>query len=115
MDVFQGRVAGHAYARQSCESIAALQRMLTHLENGNSALTFASGMAAITTVFLTLFKAGDHLLLSQYVFGNTTSFKQTIEGLGIEVTLVDVTDTQQVAHAIKQNTRGLFTETIANR
>lgn len=114
VDVFQGKVAGHAYARQSCGSIAALQNMLCQLEGGVASLTFASGMSAITTTMLTLLKTGDHVLLSQYVFGNTTSFKETIEGFGINVTLVDVTNVEAVEAAIQPNTRALFTETIAN-
>lgn len=114
VDVFQGKTLGHAYARQSCSSIAALQNLLVEMEQGVGALTFSSGMAAITTAFLTLFRAGDHVLLSQYVFGNTLSFKDTLESLGVSVTLVDVTDSISVEDAIQSNTRGLFTETIAN-
>ncbi len=114
VDVFQGKVAGHAYARQSCGTIAALQTLLTQMEKGVGALTFASGMAAITTTLLTLLKAGDHLVMSQYVFGNTASFKETLEGLGIQVSLVDVTSAEQVEAAILPHTRAVFTETIAN-
>ena len=74
VDIFQGRQDGHAYSRQSCPSINALQNIMTEMEQGVGAITFATGMAAITTTLLTLFQAGDHLIVSQFVFGNTNSF-----------------------------------------
>lgn len=114
VDIFQGRVAGHAYSRQSSGSIDALQNMVTEMEQGVGALTFASGMAAITTVLLTLLKSGDHLIMSQFVFGNTNSFIGSLERYGIEVTLADVTDVENVKAAKRDNTRAVFLETIAN-
>lgn len=114
VDVFQGRNAGHAYSRQSSASINALQNMLTQMEEGVGALTFASGMAAITTTMLALFKHGDHLIFSQYLFGNTNSFANTLRGFGIEVTLVDTTKVANVTAAIQDNTRAVYLETIAN-
>ncbi|XOV81370.1 MAG: cystathionine gamma-synthase family protein [Aestuariibacter sp.] len=114
VDIFQGRVAGHAYSRQSSASIDALQNMVTELEQGVGALTFASGMAAITTVFLSLLQAGDHLIMSHFVFGNTNSFVGSLRRYGIEVTLVDVTEAKNVEAAIQENTRAVYVETIAN-
>lgn len=114
VDIFQGKVAGHAYSRQSSASIDALQNMLTRIEGGTGALTFASGMAAITTTFLALLQQGDHLIMSQFVFGNTNSFIGTLRRYGIEVSVVDVTDVDNVAAAIKENTRAVYLETIAN-
>lgn len=114
VDIFQGRVGGHAYSRQSSPSIDALQNILTQLEDGVGSLVFATGMAAITTSLLTLLKAGDHIIVSQFVFGNTNSFSGTLERLGISVTMVDVTDVKNVEAAIQDNTRLVFVETIAN-
>lgn len=114
VDVFQGKAAGHAYSRQSSSSINALQNILAEMENGIGALTFASGMAALTTTLLTLLRQGDHVVMSQYVFGNTNSFADTLRGFGIEVSFVDSTDVTEVQKALKDNTRMVFTETIAN-
>lgn len=114
VDIFQGKVAGHAYSRQSSGSIDALQNMLTTMEDGVGSLTFASGMAAITTTFLALLQQGDHLIMSQFVFGNTNSFVGTLRRYGIEVTVVDVTDVKMVEQALQQNTRAVYVETIAN-
>ncbi len=114
VDVFQGKQAGQAYARQSTPTTDVLQEHVTALEGGIGSLVFGSGMAAISAVFLTLLKSGDHIVASQYLFGNTSSVFATLQGFGIEVTQVDVTDANEVAAACRENTRMVFTETIAN-
>ncbi len=111
--VFQGK-SGFTYARQGTPTTDALERKINLMEGGASSLTFATGMAALSALFTTLLRAGDHLVSSQYIFGNTNSLFGTLQLLGIEVTLVDPTDVSAVAAAIKPNTRMVFTETIAN-
>lgn len=114
VDVFQGKKAGHVYSRSSSGSNVALQNILTHLEGGVGAVTFATGMAAITATMFSLFKAGDHLVVSHFLFGNTRSFSETMQAMGIELSFVDVTDVQAVADAFRQNTKAVYLETIAN-
>jgi O-acetylhomoserine (thiol)-lyase len=114
VDVFQGKKVGHVYSRSSSGSNAALQNILTHLEGGIGAITFATGMAAITATMLSLFKAGDHLIVSHFLFGNTRSFAETMQTLGIELSFVDVTDVQNVQATFKTNTKAVYLETIAN-
>ncbi|MBU2883272.1 cystathionine gamma-synthase family protein [Psychrosphaera sp. B3R10] len=114
VDIFQGKQAGHAYARQSTPTTDALQSLITQMEGGTSSLVFASGMAAISTLFFTLLKAGDHVVASRFLFGNTPSLLNTFKRFGIEATLVDVTDVALVEAEIKDNTKFVFTETIAN-
>ena len=114
VDIFQGKQAGHAYARQSTPTTDALASLITQMEGGAGSLVFSSGMAAICAVFLTLLKAGDHIVASQFLFGNTPSVLGTLNRLGIEFTQVDVTDSRNVADAIQSNTKMVFTETIAN-
>lgn len=114
VDIFQGKLAGHAYARQSTPTTAALQTLVTEMEGGVASLTFSSGMAAISTLFFTMLKAGDHLIASQFLFGNTPSLLGTLSLFGVEVTQVDVTDSEKVKDAIQSNTKMVFTETIAN-
>ena len=113
--VFQGTVkGGYNYARQGTPTTAALEAKITQMEQGTGTVSFATGMAAITATFLTLLKAGDHLISSQFVFGNTNSLLGTLKDLGIEVTTVDATKADNVAAAIQSNTRMVFVETIAN-
>tara|TARA_R110002153_G_scaffold115310_5_gene258457 strand:- start:2365 stop:3603 length:1239 start_codon:yes stop_codon:yes gene_type:complete len=114
VDVFQGKQMGHVYSRSSSSSTVALQNILNHLEGGVGAITFATGMAAITATMLSLFKAGDHLILSRFLFGNTRSLSETLESLGIALSFVDVTDIKQVEKALQANTKAVYLETIAN-
>ncbi|WP_028864233.1 cystathionine gamma-synthase family protein [Psychromonas aquimarina] len=113
IDVFQGH-PGHAYARSSTPTNDALQHKIKQMDNGIATLVFSSGMAAIVTTFLSLLKSGDHLICSRYLFGNTSSMIGTLEGYGIEISLVDATDIEQVKAARRENTRMVFVETIAN-
>ncbi|WP_394790303.1 cystathionine gamma-synthase family protein [Rhodoferax sp.] len=113
--VFQGTLkGGFNYARQGTPTTAALEAKVTKMEDGLGSICFATGMGAITAIFLTLLRSGDHLVASQFVFGNTNSIFGTLRGLGIEVTTVDATDVAHVAAAIQPNTRMVFVETIAN-
>jgi O-acetylhomoserine (thiol)-lyase len=114
VDVFQGKKAGHVYSRSSSSSAVSLQNVLNELEGGAGAVVFATGMAAISSTFLSLLKSGDHIVVSQYLFGNTRSFMATIEGFGISVSFVDVTDVKNVQEACNVNTKMVFCETIAN-
>lgn len=113
--VFQGTLkGGFNYARQGTPTTAALESKLTRMEQGLGTICFATGMAAISAVFLTLLRAGDHVVASRFVFGNTNSFFGLLSGLGISVSLVDATSCDKVATALQPNTRLVFVETIAN-
>ncbi|MBS0353092.1 MAG: cystathionine gamma-synthase family protein [Proteobacteria bacterium] len=112
---FQGTYkGGYQYARQGTPTTAALEAKITALENGVGTVCFATGMGAISAVFLTLLRAGDHLVASRYIFGNTNSLLGTMEGLGVAVDKVDACSVEAVAAAIRPETRMVFVETIAN-
>lgn len=111
--VFQGK-SGFSYARQGTPTTAALEAKITRMEEGIATVSFASGMAALAAVFLTLLKKGDHLISSQYIFGNTNSLLGTLQNLGVEVTLVDATDLEQVKAARRPETRMVFVESLSN-
>lgn len=112
--VFQGTQSGYSYARQGTPTTGALETKITLLEQGVGTVSFASGMAALAALFSTLLRAGDHVISSQYVFGNTNSLLGTLQGLGVSVSMVDATDVEQVRAAIRPETRMVFVETIAN-
>lgn len=111
--VFQGK-PGFSYARQGTPTTAALERKITQMEGGLNTVTFATGMAALAAVFLTLLKSGDHLVSSKYIFGNTNSLLGTLQNMGVVVTLVDATDLEQVKAARRPETRMVFVESLAN-
>jgi len=113
--VFQGTLKGaYNYARQGTPTSAALEARITALESGLGSICFATGMAAITATLLSLLKAGDHIVSSRFVFGNTNSLWGTLGGLGIGVSMVDASSADAVAAAIQPNTRLVFVEVIAN-
>lgn len=112
--VFQGRQAGHVYGRQGNPTTAALEAKVTAMEGGVATVSFATGMAAIGAIMLTLTRAGDHVVASRYLFGNTASLFQTLEAHGGDVTFVDATDAAAVEAAVTPRTRLVFVETIAN-
>jgi len=111
--VFQGK-SGFSYARQGTPTTAALEAKITHMEAGRASVSFATGMAALSALFLTLLRQGDHLISSQYIFGNTNSLFGTLADLGIRITLVDATDLAQVQAQWTPQTRMVFTEAIGN-
>lgn len=113
--VFQGTLkGGFNYARQGTPTTAALEARITGLEDGLGSIVFGTGMAGICAVFLTLLKAGDHLICSRFVFGNTNSVLGTLRDLGIAVTTVDTSSAAAVAQAAQPNTRMVFVETVSN-
>ena len=113
--VFQGTLKGaYSYSRQGTPTTAALESKLAAMDEGVGAITFATGMAAITAVFLTLLKTGDHVVSSQFVFGNTNSLLGTLGDLGVTSDKVDVTNVANVEAALRPETRLVFVETLAN-
>jgi O-acetylhomoserine (thiol)-lyase len=112
--VFQGRQPGHVYGRQGNPTTAALETKVSAMEGGVATVSFATGMAAIGAIMLTLTRAGDHVVASRYLFGNTASLFQTLEAHGGDVTFVDATDAAAVEAAVTPRTRLVFVETIAN-
>ena len=102
------------YARSGNPTRHALEEMIAQLEGGAAGFAFSSGMAAISTTFL-LFSAGDHLLVSEDVYGGTYRIlSQVFNRMGIRCTFVDTTDLAQVTAAITPQTKGIYIETPSN-
>ncbi|MEG0082285.1 MAG: cystathionine gamma-synthase family protein [Massilia sp.] len=112
--VFQGKEPGFRYGRQGNPTISALEDKISKMEDGVATLCFGTGMAAIGALFQALLKAGDAIVSSSFLFGNTNSLWQTVAGQGVDVAFVDATDVAQVEAALTPNTRMVFVETIAN-
>ena len=103
------------YSRVDNPSVAALESALGRLENAPPSVCFSSGLAAETALFLTLLRAGDHVVLSQAIYGGTVRLiRELFAGLGIEATFVDATRPENIAEAIGDNTRLVFIESPAN-
>jgi cystathionine beta-lyase/cystathionine gamma-synthase len=106
---------GFTYSRAANPTVAALERALGAVEKTPPAVCFATGMAAITTLFLSVLKAGDHAVISDVVYGGTVRlFQQLLGGLGIEFSFVDASRPELVEQAITPRTRIIFVETPGN-
>ncbi len=112
--VFQGEQPGFVYGRQGTPTSAALEEKISRMEQGILTIGFSSGMAAISATLFSLLRAGDHLVASSFLFGNTTSLFESFGRMGIEVTFVDATEAANVEAALRPKTRMVFVETIAN-
>ena len=112
--VFQGKEPGFRYGRQGNPTVSALEDKISKMEDGVATLCFGTGMAAIGALFQALLKAGDQIVSSSFLFGNTNSLWQTVAGQGVDVAFVDATDVAQVEAALTPATRMVFVETIAN-
>jgi O-acetylhomoserine (thiol)-lyase len=114
VDVFQGKQSGHVYGRQGNPTTSALEHKISLMEDAVGTVSFATGMAAICSTMMALLKKGDHVVASQFLFGNTASWMQTLAQIGCEVSLVDATGAANVEQALRPATRLVFVETIAN-
>ena len=88
---------------------------ISALENGENALVFSSGMAAITTTLYTFLSQGDHIVFQSALYGGTLNFiLRDLNRFGIEYTLVNSTYVKDFEKAIKDNTRAIYIETPSN-
>jgi methionine-gamma-lyase len=109
------RRPGYTYTRgYGNPTLQAFEAVMADLEGTGSAFSFASGMAAIHTVVTTLARAGDRIVASHELYGGTYSlFTKVLPRYGIEVTLVNPHDLDEVAEALP-GARLFYVETIAN-
>mgnify|MGYP001199825698 CR=1 FL=1 len=104
----------YEYARTGNPTREGVELLIAELEQGDRGFAFASGMAAITAV-MDLFEAGDHLLLSEDVYGGTYRLMtQILSRHQIDITFVDTTNKEEVERAIQENTKAIFIETPTN-
>lgn len=103
------------YARWSNPTVRALETRLAALEQAEEAVCFATGMAAISGLFLTLLKAGDHLIVSDVTYAGAAELARSIlPDLGIEVTPVNLSDALALKAALRPNTRLVHCESPCN-
>lgn len=107
-------VGEYDYSRAANPTRTAIEANLAALEGGRHGLCFSSGVAATGAVLHTL-SAGDGVLLCDDVYGGTNRlFHRVFAQLGIETTLVDMTDLNRLEAAFKPNTRLVWIETPTN-
>jgi O-succinylhomoserine sulfhydrylase len=112
---FSGEEEGMVYARFSNPTVSAMQTRLAALEGGEACVATASGMAAILSTCMALLSAGDHVVVSQGVFGATQQLFGTIlPRFGITASFVRATDLDAYRGAMGPKTKLVFIETPSN-
>jgi methionine-gamma-lyase len=111
----RGKDAGFTYTRWHNPTRAALEQVVATLEGGERAVSFASGMAAITTTLAALLQAEDHVVASPTLYGGSFStFRKMLPRWGIDVTLAPSHRTDDMLGALRPETKVCYTETIGN-
>lgn len=112
---FSGEAPGYIYTRMGNPTVHALEENLAALENGYAALATATGMAAITTLFLSLLSHQDHLVASDCLYGPTeVVIESELPRFGMAATLVDTSNLSAIEPALRPNTRLVYIETPTN-
>lgn len=114
-DCFAGKEKGYIYTRIGNPTIEALERKLAILEKGYGGIAFASGMAAVTTVYMTFLSQGSHILSTSAVYGPSRGILEShFNKFGVDATFVDTSIIENIEKNIKPNTKILYLETPAN-
>ena len=112
---FKGEDPGFIYSRYANPTVHMFEERIRILEGAEAARATASGMAAVTSVFLSWLKSGDHVVAAKALFG---SCRYVIEDLlprfGIASTLIDGDDLKQWKQAARKNTKAFFLESPTN-
>ena len=115
VDFKEGRINKGEYGRYGNPTISAAERKVAELEHADDALLWASGMCTITSLLLTMLRAGQHMIITADSYRRTRQFCDSmLQRLGIEVTVVPPGQPQAIEAAVRQNTRLLFSESPTN-
>jgi cystathionine beta-lyase/cystathionine gamma-synthase len=113
--IAEGREPGFIYARDAHPNARRLESILARLESAEWALVTGSGMAALSAVFLATVSQCGRILASNRLYGRTTQMLlQELPRFGVQTTLVDTSDLDQVEKALQTPARLLVVETLSN-
>lgn len=106
---------GNIYGRLTNSTQDVFEKRIAALEGGIGALAVASGAAAITYSIQNLAKSGDHIVSANTIYGGTYNLlAHTLPEMGITTTFVDPDQENSFEHALQENTKAIFIETIGN-
>ncbi len=113
--LFAGEGDGHIYSRISNPTLEVLEKRFADLEGAEAAVSFASGMGAITSVLWTFLSAGDEIITDKTLYGCTYAFLQHgLSRFGVKVSCIDLSDPEQLRAAISQQTKIVYFESPVN-
>ncbi len=113
--LFNLQTFGWLYSRITNPTVAVLEEKIANLEDGRAAVACASGHAAQFLAFFTLFEPGSHVVASRFLYGGSvTQLTRSFARLGWHADLVDPNDPDAVEAAVRESTRAVFVEALAN-
>lgn len=108
-------IGRHRYARMSSPTRNVLDDLIADLEGGSYGRSFASGMAAINTMFTAVLSAGDHVVAGQNLYAEShTLLTRVFSEFDVDVTFADTTDLEAVDDAIRPETELVYLESPTN-
>ena len=114
-DRFGLRDAGNIYGRLTNSTQGVFEERIAALEGGVAGLAVASGAAAVSYVIQALAAQGEHIVAQKTIYGGTSNLlEHTYKRFGIDATLVNIHDLQEVEEAIQENTKAIYLETFGN-
>ncbi len=114
-DCFSGKSDGYIYTRIGNPTIRAFEKNIAELENGYDGIATASGMGAVSCVYMALLSAGSHIVSSDAVYGPARGIlEQDFSRFNVESTFVNTSKVENIIAALKPNTKVLYIETPAN-
>ena len=114
-DRFAGIEKGYIYTRIGNPTTDALEENVAQLENGFGATAMASGMGAVSTVYLALLSSGDHIVSTDSVYGPSRGLMEKhMSRFGVQSSYVDTSDLDNLRRAIRGNTKLVYIESPSN-
>lgn len=103
------------YTRWGNPTIRQLERKLAALEGAEACIAFASGMSAVTSVFLHCLSSGDHVIVSDVTYAATAELTDDLlPRMGISVSKVNLADLESLQRAVRPRTKLIYAETPCN-
>ncbi|MCK9163784.1 MAG: aminotransferase class I/II-fold pyridoxal phosphate-dependent enzyme [Bacteroidales bacterium] len=114
-ECFAGTKDGYIYTRIGNPTVKALERQIAVLEHGYDSVAVSSGMAAVSTVYMALLNAGDHMISSAAVYGpSRVVMEQHFSRFGVQSSYVNTSDIENIKKEIRPNTKMIYIESPAN-
>jgi len=112
--ITDGEIDGYTYHRDDNPTIRTQEKRLALLEEADDCVISTTGMAALTMIFLTYLKKGDHLLTFYDIYGANYKVSLILEKFGVEITWLNADDYEKTENYVKPNTKMIFCETPTN-
>ncbi|MFV8829303.1 methionine gamma-lyase [Alkalihalobacterium sp. APHAB7] len=112
---FAGEEEGYVYSRLGNPTVTVLEERIAELEGGEAGLAFSSGMAAVSATLFGLVRSGDHILVSEGVYGCTYGLLELLKDrFNVDYDLIEMDEEEQIRSYIRPETKVIYIETPIN-